>query len=247
MDRTGTEAHASLRVQGAALDGLIYAAVDTSQTTPPRVYILGNVRLFREGIASSLSRRPDLSVVGASDMSPTTLARLVEHNPDVIVLDLVTSGSMNIAKLLVRHLPLVKIVAFAVSEVDEQVLACAEAGIAGYVTADGSEDDLVAAIQHALRGEVRCSPRAAGVLFRRVRALSLRQPAVPIPRSLTLREQQILVLVERGMPNKEIARHLRIGNATVKNHVHNILDKLEVHRRGEAVARFRGATMPPLK
>jgi DNA-binding NarL/FixJ family response regulator len=234
MDRSASAVHGSLPLLGAAWDG-------AAQPAPPRIFVLSDVRLYREGIASSLSRRPTLSVVGASDTSLATLTHLVEHTLDVIVLDLATPGSIDIAKLLVQHLPAVYIVAFAVSEFDDQILACAEAGIAGYVTADGTEDDLVAAIEYALRGEVRCSPRVAGVLFRRIRALSVRQSPAPLPRPLTLREEQILGLVGRGMPNKEIARALRIGNATVKNHIHNILDKLEVHRRGEAVARYREA------
>jgi DNA-binding NarL/FixJ family response regulator len=236
MDGAKKAVHGTICPLGTALGG-------PPRTPPPRVYILSDVRLYREGIAACLSRRPSLFVVGASDTSPTKLAHLVEHSPEVIVLDLVTPGSLNIARSLAQHFPAVRIVAFAVSEFDDQILACAEAGIAGYVTADGSEDDLVAAIEYALRGEVHCSPRVAGVLFRRIRALSVGQHPTPIPRPLTLREQQILVLVERGMPNKEIARILQIGNATVKNHIHNILDKLEVHRRGEAVARFRGAAL----
>jgi two-component system, NarL family, nitrate/nitrite response regulator NarL len=234
MDRSEMAVHESKYPPDAALDG-----------RQCRVFILCDVRLYREGIVACLSRRPNLFVVGSSDTSPTTLARLAHHSPDVIVLDLVTPASVNIARSLAEHLPSVRIVAFAVSEREDQVLACAEAGIAGYVTADASEDDLVAAIEYALRGEIRCSPRMAGVLFRRIRALSGRPPPVPLHRPLTLREQQILVLVERGKSNKEIAQTLRIGNATVKNHIHNILEKLEVHRRGEAVARFRGAAISP--
>jgi two-component system nitrate/nitrite response regulator NarL len=159
--------------------------------------------------------------------------------PDVIIIDIGAPDSFAVAKSLGISLPTVKIVAFAVNEVDYLVLACAEAGIAGYVGPDGSETDLVAAVEYALRGELYCSPRIAALLFRRVAALSA-QPRKPSEQaSLTQREQQILGLVGEGMSNKEIGRALRIGDSTVKNHVHSILEKLEVHRRGEAAAQLR--------
>src|SRR6516164_2315257 len=89
------------------------------------------------------------------------------------------------------------------------------------------------------RGSPASSPRMAGLLFRRVRALVTERTDQRLPESLTRRERQVLGLLEQGMSNKEIARALRIGGATVKNHVHNILEKLQVHRRGEAAARLR--------
>jgi DNA-binding NarL/FixJ family response regulator len=135
-----------------------------------------------------------------------------------------------------------KIVAFAVAEVDEVVLACAEAGVASYVPRDASIEDLVASVHRAARGEMLCSPRIAATLFRRVAALAAEvQPAAAAAVLLTRREREIVELIDGGLSNKEIAQRLSIEVATVKNHVHNLLEKLHVHRRGQAAARVRAA------
>jgi DNA-binding NarL/FixJ family response regulator len=107
------------------------------------------------------------------------------------------------------------------------------------VSPDGSEQDLVTAIEYALRGELYCSPRVAGFLLQGVATLSRRLPRSGDQLALTLREREVLGLLAEGMSNKEIARSLGIGGSTVKNHVHKILQKLEVHRRGEAAVRLR--------
>jgi DNA-binding NarL/FixJ family response regulator len=206
-----------------------------------RIFLLSDVRLYREGLLWSLSRQDAFEVIGAADFSEPTLATLVELSPDVVILDVGTGAGFAMAKTLNSSLPDAKLVAFAVSEVDHVILACAEAGISGYVAPTGSEQDLIAAIGSALRGELYCSPRIAHLLFRRVGALSARLVGAPEAEPLTRRERQILDLVGDGMSNKEIGRALRISNATVKNHVHNILEKLQVDRRGQAVARLRTA------
>jgi DNA-binding NarL/FixJ family response regulator len=203
------------------------------------VFLLSDVRLYREGLLSSLARQPAFEVLDAADLSRAAVARLVALRPDVIILDVGAPDSFALAKSLGISLPDTKIVAFAVSEIDHVVLACAEAGIAGYVAPDGSEEDLATAIEFALRGELHCSPRIAGLLLRRVAALSAQPESAATPASLTQRERQILALVGEGMSNKEIGRALRIVESTVKNHVHNILEKLQVHRRGEAAVRLR--------
>jgi two-component system nitrate/nitrite response regulator NarL len=204
-----------------------------------RVFLLSDVRLYREGLLWSLARRQALEVLGAIDFSGAGLTQLVASRPDVIILDIGGPDSFALAKSLGMRLPNTKIVAFAVSEIDHLVLACAEAGIAGYVAPDGSEEDLVTAIEYALRGELYCSPRIAGLLLRHVAALSEQPERAADAASLTQRERQILGLLGEGMSNKEIGRALRIGDSTVKNHVHNILEKLQVHRRGEAAVRLR--------
>ena len=95
---------------------------------------------------------------------------------------------------------------------------------------------MAAAIKAAARGEVHCSPKIAGSLFRRIAALSNGRTTRPTPGSLTARETQILKLVQEGMSNKMISRTLGIELPTVKNHVHSILVKLGIHRRAEAIS-----------
>src|SRR2546421_13075479 len=121
------------------------------------------------------------------------------------------------------------------------VLASAEAGAIAYVPREASLEDLVAVIECAVRGEAVCSPRVAGALLRRIAVLATDGRSDRVPARLTKREREIMGLIDEGLSNKEIAKRLRIEVATVKNHVHNILEKLQVHRRGEAAARVRAA------
>lgn len=205
-----------------------------------RIYILSDVRLYREGLAWNLSQRPEIEVVGAAAPAAMTLADVAKSAASAALLDVAMEGALDLPKELVRLVPGIKVIAFAAREVDHELVAYAEAGIVGYVARDGSIDDLVTSIQRALCGEVVCSPRLGGLLFRRVAALSQAAPESYDERPLTRREQEIMELVKLGHSNKEIARSLQIGPATVKNHVHNVLEKLKVNRRGEAAARLRG-------
>jgi DNA-binding NarL/FixJ family response regulator len=125
-----------------------------------------------------------------------------------------------------------------VPECDETVLACIEvAGVMGYMTKNRSLDDLFLTIRSVISGEAMCPPRVANLLFSRVSELS-RQVASVSSQSvngLTRREQAIVSAIEKGLSNKEIAVQLGIEVSTVKNHVHNILDKLKQHDRQSAV------------
>ena len=211
----------------------------------PRILIASDVRLYREGLATALAGLGRVSIVGAVAGSDLTLACLSHLGPEVVLLDSALSGCLGLPAAL-RTEPPVRFVAFAVSEADDVVLAWAEAGICGYVGKDGCAEDLVLTIEGALRGEVLCPPQIAGALFRRLATLVNSHGPDPSTSGLTRREFEIIELVDQGHSNKEIARRLRIGPATVKNHVHNILEKLHVRRRAEAAAAVRimsGATL----
>jgi DNA-binding NarL/FixJ family response regulator len=204
----------------------------------PFIFILSDVRLYREGLARSLAQRPDLGAVGISALNAEALAEIADAMPAAVLLDFAAPGALHFLREINRLIPGIKVIAFAVSEIEDDLIACIEAGIAGFVTRDASVDDLVQSIKNALRDEVICPPRIAGMLFKRVAALS--EAGTASPQTLTRREREIAELLNEGLSNKEIARSLQIGSATVKNHVHNILEKLHVRRRGEAAARLRG-------
>jgi DNA-binding NarL/FixJ family response regulator len=135
--------------------------------------------------------------------------------------------------------PSIKVVALGVPEIDSEIIACAEAGISNYVTRQGSISELIRAIQDAVRGELRCPPKIAASLLQQVGSLSAERSPLEEPSRLTPREMEIVHLIDLGLSNKEIAAQLFIEVSTVKNHVHNLLDKLNVRRRGEAAARLR--------
>jgi two-component system, NarL family, nitrate/nitrite response regulator NarL len=195
----------------------------------PRVYVVSDVRLYREGLISSL-QQGGLEVLGAGS-SGDILDQISALRPEVLLLDIAARDSLGVPRRAQQVHPTLRVVAFAVAEADENVLACAEAGVSGYVTQDGSVEDLVTAVLGVLKGELRCSPRTAALLFSRLAALSAGRPTAVADTVLTRREREIAALVACNLPNKEIARRLRLCPATIKNHVHNILQKLNIHRR----------------
>ena len=207
--------------------------------------IVADVRLYREGLSGSLGRRGHLTVVGEAGSREAALPLIASHPPNVVVLDMATRDSLAIVRAISSAAPSVKIIAFAVEELDSEILACAEAGVAGWVPREASMDDLVASIEGVAREELVCSARMAATLFRRLASLT-RTPQLPGD-PLTGREREIAALIDRGLSNKEIAQRLKIEVATVKNHVHSILGKLHVASRAQAAAsrRDRGPSSVP--
>ncbi len=209
-----------------------------------RVLIASSVRFYADGLAIQLATRDGLEVVGVARAIDDLLASFVRCEPDVLLLDvsLPATRPAAVVAALAAARPSVRIVALAVAESDEDVVGWAETGIDGLVTRNSSLADVVAAIEGASRGEMHCSPHVAATLLRRVSTLASAQAAVagvqPLE-ALTSREREILRLIDDGCSNKEIAQRLSIEVATVKNHVHHILEKLGVRRRAEAAATLR--------
>ena len=208
------------------------------------IMVVSDVRLYREGLAGSLAQRHRLTVVSVAN-TVDDLTRVHECNPDIIVLDMSARGSLDAIKRISSSSLKARVVAFAVEETERDVLLCAEAGAAGFVPCDGTIDDLVNTIHAVARGELLCSPRIAATLFRALHAQGPKPDADRLALTLTAREREIAPLIDRGLSNKEIAAHLRIEVATVKNHVHNLLEKLQVASRGEAAARLRAGVGAP--
>ncbi|HXJ01477.1 MAG TPA: response regulator transcription factor [Micropepsaceae bacterium] len=217
---------------------------DASSAARPKLFIVSDIRLLCDGLTLALSQQSAVNVLGFADLSIAPV-RLAEAGPDVLLLDIGSSGALAVCRRIHQSLPAVRIVAIAVAEVEQDVIACAEAGICGFVTRQGTAQDVVAAVQSAARGESVCSPRVTAFLLNGIAALSSKGSAMPDVPTLTGRESEIASLVSEGLSNKEIARTLRIRNATVKNHVHSILGKLHVRRRGEAAAQLRKIRFHP--
>lgn len=211
-------------------------ARQTHGSAPLRLFVIASIRLYRDGLAEVLGRLPEVQEVDTAEDGTGGISRAREFEPGIVLLDMSMPNSAETARALVQVLPAVRIVALGVPETETHVLACAEAGIAGYVPREGSLDDLVATVRCVARGEAVCSPHIAASLMRRIAVLSqLGSPVRPLPR-LTEREKEIVHLIAVGMANREIARHLGIELCTVKNHVHRILEKLGVRRRHEVKA-----------
>jgi len=195
-------------------------------------------------LAQVLARDPRVRVAGVAGDLQSALVMVGKSQPDVIVIDLAMSESLRVVRAIRLLRSDSRVVALGVPEIEQEVLACAEAGIAGYVAREAGVGELVTAIESVGKGELLCTPRVAAALRERLTIFADSQGALPAEPQLTARERQILTLVEQGLSNKEIARQLGIEVATVKNHVHSVLDKLRVHRRGQAAARLRGVVAP---
>ena len=204
----------------------------------PRVLLVADVRLYREGIHASLSKLPQFSVIGAAANVEEALRIAANAHPEIVIVDMATRQSLTVVRRIRQHLPDAHIVGFGVDEVEGEVLACAEAGLAGYVPCEASLDELVLRVESVHRGELLCTPRMAATLFRRLELREHAEDSPPQAVVLTAREREVLRLVDGGLSNKEIALKLNIEVSTVKNHVHNVLDKLNVTSRMQAAARL---------
>jgi two-component system, NarL family, nitrate/nitrite response regulator NarL len=195
------------------------------------VVIVAATRLFREGLAQALDGVDTIVLAGTAG-SCDELARFAGP-VDIVLLDLPSVGIDSI-RAAREALPEAAVLGIGVGDDVAELVTCVEAGLAGFVSREASFDDLAETIVSVARGEMRCSPEIAGTLMRRVASLAAAQPLDLVEASLTRREREIVDLIESGLSNKEIALRLGIELATVKKHVHHILDKLHVSRRLDA-------------
>ena len=205
---------------------------------PIRLLIITDVRLYRDGLAAALGARDGLEIVACAGTSDEAVRAALDFAPDLALLDMAMRDGLETVRALAKHAPSLPVIAYAVDDAGETMLACVEAGVAACVPYTGSAAELVAAIESVTQGETICSPRAAALLFRRVASLAAARTTNNAA-ALTAREREVLGLIENGCSNKVIASRLHIELSTVKNHVHNLLEKLHVSTRAEAVAQTR--------
>jgi DNA-binding NarL/FixJ family response regulator len=201
-----------------------------------RVVVFCGVLLYREGLADLLASA-GFGVTGVAADLTTATALVDAITPDIVLVDVTSSPGADAVRGVHQHEPGVDVIAFGVEDSDDHIVAQAEAGARGYVTRDASLEHLVSELECVARGETLCSPQVAAALMRRVASLATTQRAPGEP--LTVRELEIANLLEIGCSNKEIARQLVIEVATVKTHVHNILEKLDVRSRTDVAVWVR--------
>jgi two-component system nitrate/nitrite response regulator NarL len=205
-----------------------------------RILVVTQVRILREGLAQAIESQGHCSVVGVAGEAAEAVAMARGLEPDIVLAESALAREVSFVRGILQVAARAKVLAFAVSDAEDEILDCAEAGAHGYVLQQASLAELIDTLHAVMRGELPCEPRIAAKAFDRISRLAAgkrRQaaPAVELPR----RQGQILSLIEQGYSNKEIARTLNLAPSTVKNHVHSILVRMGVARRAQAAARMR--------
>ena len=186
-----------------------------------------------------LKQEPDIDVVGEAEDGHEAVRRAQELMPDVILMDvrMPKRSGIQATQQIKDLLPHVKILMLTISDEEADLYDAIKAGASGYLLKEISIDDVADAIRSVWAGESRITPSMASMLLAEFAAISkwaAETRQLPAPR-LTDREMEVLRLVAQGMNNRDIAKQLVISENTVKNHIRNILEKLHLHSRMEAV------------
>jgi DNA-binding NarL/FixJ family response regulator len=206
--------------------------------------LVDDVTLSREALADCLRRERWVVEIGTASGAAAVLDRVPA--PGLVLVSLAANHGMQVIRALRAALPQVKVIAIAVTSNPDEALSCARSGVSGIVLRSGTLSDLAETVAAVVRGETVCPPVIAGLLVRHLAAEATNANDRSDDGRLTTREREVLVLIEQGLTNNEIARALGIELRTVKNHVHNVLEKLRVRHRGEAAALLRATRVPEL-
>jgi two-component system nitrate/nitrite response regulator NarL len=207
-----------------------------------RTFLLIENRLLREALVRVFCKRADLLVVGQSGYDEATALRVLDSKCDVLIIDsLQTPWLGALAALESTDRASFKTVVIARESDEKHFLTAVRSGVTGYLLQDASASDVVAAVRAVFRGEAVCPPQLCSSLFRFVAQVAREMPSqnASSKPDLTLRQQQLVCLVAKGLTNKEIASHLNLSEFTVRNHIHRILKQVDAGSRSEAVETIR--------
>jgi two-component system NarL family response regulator len=208
---------------------------------PIRTLIVDDHALFRRGLEIVLVSESDIEVVGQAGDGAEAVRKAGESVPDIVLMDvrMPRSSGIQACRAIKEVAPSAKIIILTMSDEEEDLFEAIRAGASGYLLKDIPLDEVAEAVRAVHGGQSLISPSMAGKLLTEFATLAKRdqeQPPQQLPApKLTDREMQVLRLVARGMNNRDIAKELFISDNTVKNHVRNILEKLQIHSRMEAV------------
>ena len=204
-----------------------------------RIFIADDNCLLLEGLASMLNDQEDFVVVGTASCGRNAVEQIIELKPEIALIDIgmPDKDGLEITQALHSEYPEVKVIILGLVDLTDEIMVCIEAGATGYILKESSFEHLVQTIQSVHQNEAFCSPRMAASLFSRIAELTdgAKIQLPPNAVKLTGRELEVINLIAEGLSNKEIAKRLFIETQTVKNHIHNILDKLQLHNRFETV------------
>ena len=205
------------------------------------IIVLTPVRLLGDGLAACFVSRPDMQAIAVVNDLASLRDKLSNTETHVILIDVTQGVDLFDVRGIASDWPEVPLVALGLNEQRQEVIRCGRAGFAGYVSRDATIDELCNSLSEIVAGRLDCPPEISGGLLR---ALFRREPdsvESDLSLALTRRESEVLELLGRGFSNKEIANDLCLSVATVKHHVHHVLEKLQLQRRAQAMRRVRDA------
>ena len=202
------------------------------------IIVLTHLRMFGEGLAAVLQRRPNFQVEIVNDL-PKLRDVLGRGEVEAVLIDVALAGGLFDVREVAIEWPEVPLIAVGLNERRQDVVACGRAGYSGYVAQEASVESLCNKLEEIVSGRLTCSPEiSSGLLKALFYSDPQHQDSASDPQ-LTRRESEVLQLLGRGFSNKEIAQELCLSVATVKHHVHHVLEKMQVERRAQAMRRVR--------
>jgi DNA-binding NarL/FixJ family response regulator len=205
------------------------------------IIVLTPVRLLGDGLASCFSTRPQFTAVAVVNDLAALRGALAATETHVVLIDVTQSIDLIDVRTIATQWEDVRLVALGLVENREEVIKCGRAGFDGYVARNATIDELCRALSDIVEGRVACPPDICGGLLRALFREGPQNGNSVREEDLTPRERQVLALIGRGLSNKEIGKHLCLSVATVKHHVHHLLEKLGLTRRAEAMRRVQDA------
>jgi DNA-binding NarL/FixJ family response regulator len=209
---------------------------------PITVLIADDHQFFRDGVRALLDGQPDMECVGEATTGEEAVRRASEEQPDVVLMDVQMPGMSGVeaTRLIVSSSPQIRVLVVTMFEDDSLVFAAMRAGARGYLLKGARHEDMVRAIRAVGSGDAIFSPAIAAKLVEYFAALQPSRPQQVFP-ELSSREREILALLARGHKNAEIAERLVISPKSVRNYVSNIISKLQVADRAQAILRAKDA------
>jgi DNA-binding NarL/FixJ family response regulator len=212
------------------------------------VVVLTPIRLLGDGLAACFAQRPDFVVLAVVNDLQRVRDTLNTAAADLILIDVTQGIDLYDVRSIAAEHPEVALVALGLTEQRQEVIRCGRAGFAGYVAREASANELCKALSDVIQGRLACPAEISGGLLRALFRMEERPNDTVPAEAMTRRESEVLHLIGQGLSNKEIARELSLSVATVKHHVHNILEKLQLPRRAQAMRRVRDTpwiALPP--
>lgn len=205
------------------------------------IIILTPVRFFGDGLTACFATRPGIHVLAVYNDLASLRDALSVTCTDVVLIDVSQGIDLFDARAIAVEFADVALVALGLNEQRQEVIRCGRAGFAGYVAREATIDALCDALSGIVAGRLACPPEISGGLLRALFGNEPRAEDAKIDLALTRREGEVLQLLGRGLSNKEIGSELCLSVATIKHHVHHILEKLKLTRRAQAMRRVRDA------